>query len=173
MLISEKNNIDINDFYFLFHGFIFCMVEEVYRLGLDKITPEQIVSSLEKSHYNVEELSNIFLEMPSNNLLGDIQMFTDNSLKRQPFEPGATNGDISKITIDEGNSYSIVEYRNNELYQVGLAKDNERIAYNLPNVVKFNLQSTLQALEALHYQKKASCLWYENPENISEYIYYV
>ncbi len=115
-LKKEYPVVDIDDFYFQLHGFIFCIMEEVYRLGLEEITPEQILSSMEKDNFNIEKVSDIFLEISNNNPSSDIQNFIDSCIDRKILESKVTDSNVSRVIINKDDKYSLFMFIDNDLY---------------------------------------------------------
>ena len=165
--------VDMDDFYFQLHGFIFCIVEEVYRAGLEEITPEQILSSMEKDNFNIEKVSDIFLEISNNNPSSDIQNFIDSCIDRKILESKVTDSNVSRVIINKDDKYSLFMFIDNDLYHIGLAEYFNDILYDLPNEIQMDLSSTMKALESINYKEKKVSPWYEDSESVSEYIYYV
>ena len=172
-LKNEYPEVDMDDFCFQLHGFIFCIMEEVYRLGLEEITPEQILSSMVEDDFNIEKVSDIFLEVSNNNPSSDIQNFIDNCIDRKTIESKVTDSNVSRVIISKDDKYSLFKFIDNDLYHIGLAENFNDILYDLPDEIQMDLSSTMEVLEALNYKDKKAYPWYENPESISEYVYYV
>ena len=165
--------VDMDDFYFQLHGFIFCVVEEVYRLGLEQILPEQILSSMEKDDFNIEKVSDIFLEISNNNPSSDIQNFIDNCRNRKTLESKVTDSNVNRIILSQDEKYSLFKFIDNDLYHIGLPEDFNNILYDFPDEIKMDLSSSMEELEVSNYKDKKICPWYQSSESISEYVYYV